>query len=77
MMGMKLASLAAIILGMAATAACSQGPSGAGDARAPVTLGTGGVAPEFSLVSADGGNLALTEFRGESPVLLYFSMGPG
>jgi hypothetical protein len=77
MMGAKLASLAAMALGMAITAACSQSPSGAGDAGASVALRTGEVAPDFSLLSAEGGSLALTEFRGESPVLLYFSMGPG
>jgi hypothetical protein len=76
-MGMKPSSVAAIALGLAVTAACSGSPSRTGDPAAPVGLRTGEVAPEFSLLSADGGNLALTEFRGESPVLLYFSMGPG
>lgn len=34
-------------------------------------------APAFSLPSAEGGEVSLQEFQGRSPVLLYFSMGPG
>lgn len=34
-------------------------------------------APTFALPSAAGGNVELSDFAGESPVLLYFSMGPG
>ena len=34
-------------------------------------------APAFTLPSAEGGEVSLQEFQGRSPVLLYFSMGPG
>jgi hypothetical protein len=33
-------------------------------------------APNFHLVSSDG-EVSLVDYRGEKPVLLYFSMGPG
>jgi hypothetical protein len=33
-------------------------------------------APNFTLPSASGGRVALSDFAG-TPVLLYFSMGPG
>jgi hypothetical protein len=33
-------------------------------------------APGFTLPSANGGSVALSDFAGK-PVLLYFSMGPG
>jgi cytochrome oxidase Cu insertion factor (SCO1/SenC/PrrC family) len=33
-------------------------------------------APGFTLPSASGGRVALSDFTGK-PVLLYFSMGPG
>lgn len=76
-MSVKLAALAALALGMAVTTACARSPSGDGEAGPAPAPRRGEVAPEFSLPSATGGTLALTEFRGESPVLLYFSMGPG
>lgn len=68
--------LAAVAVGISITTACSQTQTGVGD-TATVPPQPGDAAPEFSLPSTDGGSLALTEFRGESPVLLYFSMGPG
>lgn len=33
-------------------------------------------APDFTLPSAQGSNVSLSDFKGK-PVLLYFSMGPG
>lgn len=42
-----------------------------------VPLSEGDSAPAFSLPSASGGNVALSDFAGKKPVLLYFSMGPG
>jgi cytochrome oxidase Cu insertion factor (SCO1/SenC/PrrC family) len=33
-------------------------------------------APDFTIPSAGGGHVALSDFAGK-PVLLYFSMGPG
>jgi hypothetical protein len=52
-------------------AACGDG-SGNGP-----SLAEGDAAPEFTLPSAAGGNISLSDFSGEKPVLLYFSMGPG
>ena len=47
----------------------------AGDAGGgPVKIGA--TAPDFSLPSTSGGEVSLSDYRG-SPVLLYFSMGPG
>jgi AhpC/TSA family len=37
----------------------------------------GELAPAFALPSAEGGQVSLQDFQGRSPVLLYFSMGPG
>jgi cytochrome oxidase Cu insertion factor (SCO1/SenC/PrrC family) len=46
-----------------------------GDAEGgPVEVGS--TAPDFSLPAANGGEVSLSDYRG-SPVLLYFSMGPG
>lgn len=60
--------LAVILVG------CEQGtPAGDGDGG-PIEVGD--VAPNFSLPAADGGKVSLSDYRG-SPVLLYFSMGPG
>lgn len=40
-------------------------------------LSEGDHAPAFSLPSVTGENVALSDFEGRKPVLLYFSMGPG
>lgn len=37
----------------------------------------GELAPAFALPSAEGGHVSVRDFQGRSPVLLYFSMGPG
>lgn len=37
----------------------------------------GELAPSFELPAADGGDVRLSDYLGERPVLLYFSMGPG
>jgi hypothetical protein len=37
----------------------------------------GSRAPDFELASAQGGRVALGDYRGKKDVLLYFSMGPG
>jgi cytochrome oxidase Cu insertion factor (SCO1/SenC/PrrC family) len=46
------------------------------DLEAPVPS-KGDRAPGFTLPSASGDNVALSDFAGRKPVLLYFSMGPG
>lgn len=40
-------------------------------------LAQGDPAPSFSLSSANGGRVALSDYAEKKPVLLYFSMGPG
>jgi cytochrome oxidase Cu insertion factor (SCO1/SenC/PrrC family) len=40
-------------------------------------LSEGDRAPDFTLPSASGEQVALTDFTNHKPVLLYFSMGPG
>lgn len=40
-------------------------------------LDEGDRAPTFTLPSASGDNVALSDFAGAKPALLYFSMGPG
>jgi cytochrome oxidase Cu insertion factor (SCO1/SenC/PrrC family) len=40
-------------------------------------LAEGDPAPTFTLPSASGGKVKLSDFAGEKPALLYFSMGPG
>ena len=71
MSGLRMASL---VMPLAMMAACSTSPQTSAVSEPP---GLGDQAPGFSLTSADGSSLDLSEFRGKSPVLLYFSMGPG
>ena len=40
-------------------------------------IGVGQPAPDFSLPTADGGSVALDDFIGQQPVLLYFHMAVG
>jgi len=44
-------------------------------AAKPITVGD--VAPDFTLPAVGGGSVSLKDYRGQKPVLLYFSMGPG
>jgi hypothetical protein len=53
------------------TAACGGGFTG------KPSVAEGDSAPDFTLPSAGGGNVSLSDYSGERPVLLYFSMGPG
>lgn len=41
------------------------------------SFGVGQPAPDFSLPTADGGTVALDDFVGQQPVLLYFHMAVG
>lgn len=40
-------------------------------------LSEGDQAPNFTLPSASGEQISLSDYAGQKPVLLYFSMGPG
>jgi len=40
-------------------------------------LEAGDRAPDFSLLTADGNTVSLSDYRGEQPVLLYFHMALG
>jgi uncharacterized lipoprotein YajG len=40
-------------------------------------LEAGDRAPDFSLPTADGDTVSLSDYRGEQPVLLYFHMALG
>lgn len=63
-----------VALSVLVATACSQaddpGPDGS-------FLSEGDKAPGFTLPSAGGEQVALADFTGHKPVLLYFSMGPG
>jgi cytochrome oxidase Cu insertion factor (SCO1/SenC/PrrC family) len=56
------------------TAGC--GAAERGQAGGVSLLQPGDGAPTFTLPSAEGNPVALSDFRGK-PTLLYFSMGPG
>ena len=60
-------------------AACTTGPESGGgsDVGDGGTVAVGDPAPGFTLPSASGQQVALADFTGHKPVLLYFSMGPG
>jgi cytochrome oxidase Cu insertion factor (SCO1/SenC/PrrC family) len=67
----------AAVLTLAAAAFAAIFPA-CGGTRSPgePAGGLGRRAPGFTLPSASGGRVALSDFTGK-PVLLYFSMGPG
>jgi len=47
------------------------------DNAPPVGFNVGDSAPAFSLPSVDGGEVALADYTGQKPVLLYFHMAVG
>jgi cytochrome oxidase Cu insertion factor (SCO1/SenC/PrrC family) len=63
---------AAIALAIAGAACSRESSSSAG--QTPIAVGDN--APGFSLTSASGQTVSLSDYVGK-PVLLYFSMGPG
>jgi hypothetical protein len=68
--GPLVASIALVLLGLA----CQQEtPESASEGTA---LNEGDRAATFTLTSPDA-EISLSDYRGEKPVLLYFSMGPG
>jgi cytochrome oxidase Cu insertion factor (SCO1/SenC/PrrC family) len=77
---MRKASLLLILAASSVViAACSSSgqPRTEGGTHPSQALKVGQPAPDFTLPSATGAALSLAKFRGEKPVLLYFSMGPG
>jgi cytochrome oxidase Cu insertion factor (SCO1/SenC/PrrC family) len=71
---MKLRVAVAVALALIAlAAACRSGTNP--DPSNPIAKGK--AAPGFVLPSASGEQVALSDFVGHRPVLLYFSMGPG
>lgn len=55
-------------------AACTREEAPPSSGEGPIAVGD--TAPAFSLESASGGTVSLSDYAGR-PVLLYFSMGPG
>ena len=64
------ASIALVVVG----AACGRQGTPSRSEAGPIAVGQ--TAPPFSLSSASGGTISLSDYAGR-PVLLYFSMGPG
>ena len=64
------------LLGLLATAFLLAASCESDSGNAP-SLAEGEKAPSFTLPSAAGEDVALSDFSGEKPALLYFSMGPG
>lgn len=57
--------------------ACQAGDGSSTSPTAIRGLQEGQLAPSFELPAAGGGDVRLSDYLGEKPVLLYFSMGPG
>ena len=62
-----LVVLSLTLLGVACEGTSEDGPA----------LAEGDRAPAFTLPSAAGEDVSLSDFVGAKPALLYFSMGPG
>jgi hypothetical protein len=58
-------------------AACEQVSDQPAPNAAHGEIVVGDRAPDFELPSAGGETVRLSDYRGDRPVLLYFSMGPG
>jgi cytochrome oxidase Cu insertion factor (SCO1/SenC/PrrC family) len=61
----------ALLVALVLVSSCGGGSEGGS------SLAEGDRAPAFTLPSAAGDKVALSDFAGEKPVLMYFSMGPG
>lgn len=69
--------LPAAVLTLAAAAITAVLPDcGGGSSPSEPADDLGRRAPGFTLPSANGGSVAMSDFAGK-PVLLYFSLGPG
>ncbi len=72
---MRFQNKIAVVVGFALLAiACTHQRVPSGQTQAPIKVGA--QAPLFTLSSAGGGTVSLSDYAGK-PVLLYFSMGPG
>jgi cytochrome oxidase Cu insertion factor (SCO1/SenC/PrrC family) len=72
---MKLRMLVAAVIAFSFVgAACTRQAASSSSEQTPIAVGD--TAPAFSLKSASGGTVSLSDYVGK-PVLLYFSMGPG
>lgn len=67
----------ALLAGLLLVAAGCSNTSNGSSTGAKSALEVGDEAPAFALPSADGETVDLDDYRGERPVLMYFSMGPG
>jgi peroxiredoxin len=65
--------VASVVLALFGLACQQETPKPESEATA---LQEGDRAPAFTLTSPDT-EISLSDYRGEKPVLLYFSMGPG
>lgn len=74
---LKTAGRFSVLLVLAITTACSGGRGWTLGDRVGIPPEPGDAAPGFSLASSEGADISLAQFRGKSPVLFYFSMGPG
>jgi cytochrome oxidase Cu insertion factor (SCO1/SenC/PrrC family) len=72
---MRKVAFVATVLAAIAIGACT-GTQPSSESNSPRFPSVGDPAPAFTLPSADGRSVALSDFRGKL-VLLYFSMGPG
>ncbi len=67
--------MATMIVFAIVAAACTRDTATPGpEQEQPIAVGV--TAPAFTLESASGGPVSLSDYAGK-PVLLYFSMGPG
>jgi peroxiredoxin len=68
----------ALLAVLPVTVACGSGREAASEGESSTSPSlVGKSAPGFTLPSASGEEISLSDYRGKKPVLLYFSMGPG
>jgi len=72
-LGLAVLTLALVIGGAACSTSSTPPPDGEGTSSSLV----GNAAPDFTLPTAGGSSVSLSDYKGKKAVLLYFSMGPG
>ena len=70
-------AVAAFALFVLVAAACNARPESDRSKSVSAVVRVGDEGPAFTLPSAQGGTVSLSDYRGRKSVLLYFSMGPG